>query len=217
MRRVVVAGAVVLCGAADAGVYKWVDENGKAHYGDAPPAASNADRIRTGGDAESVDVRWYSVTGTDSKAVWQSIAANGPKGDDGKVFAARTDWNLTYRYRTRIFDGQCKVTGITTRLAVVMQMPRWQDERRAPAELRERWRRYLQALREHENGHRAHGVSATNEVQARIGTLAPRPDCNGFESQASSVANEVIAAYAHRDREYDRRTEHGLTQGARFP
>jgi predicted secreted Zn-dependent protease len=217
MRRVVVAVAVVLCGAADAGVYKWVDENGKVQYGDAPPAASKADRIRTGGDAESVDMRWYDVTGTDSKAMWRSIAANGPKSDDGKVFAGRTDWNLTYRYRTRIFDGQCKVTEVTPRLAVVMQMPRWQDEGRAAVELRERWRRYVLALREHENGHRAHGVAATAEVQARIGALPARPDCNGFETQARSVADEIIATYAQRDREYDRRTGHGLTQGARFP
>ena len=215
MRPAVVAGAVALCGAAVAGVYKWVDEYGRVQYGDAPPAASA--RLRTGTDAESVDLRWYSVTGTDSKSMWQSISANGPKGDDGKVFAGRTDWNLGYRYQTRILDGRCRVTAVTTRLAVVMHMPRWQDQGRAPAELRTRWQRYLAALREHEDGHRANGVAATAEVQTRVGALPPRPDCGGFDEQARAVANAVVAEYVERDREYDRRTEHGLTQGARFP
>lgn len=217
MRPAVVAGAVALCGAAVAGVYKWVDENGKVHYGDAPPAASTANRVQTTGDAGSTDLRWYSVTGTDSKTMWQSIAANGPKGDDGRVFAGRTDWNLGYRYQTRVRDGQCRVTAVTTRLAVVMHMPRWEDEGRATPELRARWRRYLAALREHEDGHRDHGVAATVEVQSRVGGLPPRPDCAGFDAQVRAAANEVVARYAELDREYDRRTEHGLSQGARFP
>lgn len=217
MRPAVVAGAVALCGAAVAGVYKWVDEKGKVHYGDAPPAASTASRVQTGSDADSVDLRWYNVTGTDSKAMWQSISANGPKGDDGRVFAGRTDWNLGYRYQTRFRDGQCRVSTVTTRLAVVMHMPRWQDEGRAPRALRDRWQRYVAALREHENGHRDNGVAATAEVQARVSDLPPQPDCGSFDAQARTVANEIVARYVERDREYDRRTEHGLTQGARFP
>jgi predicted secreted Zn-dependent protease len=217
MRVAGVAGAVVLCGAAVAGVCKWVDDKGRVHHGDAPPVASAAGRLATGGDADAVDLRWYRVTGTDAQSMWRSIAANGPKGDDGRVFAGRTDWNLGYRYQTRFRDGQCRVSAVSTSLAVVMHMPRWQDEGRAPAALRERWLRYLAALREHENGHRDHGVAATAEVQARVGELPARPDCGGFEPQARAVANAVVASYVARDREYDRRTEHGLTQGARFP
>jgi len=42
-------------------------------------------------------------------------------------------------------------------------------------------------------------------------------DCGGFDEQARAVANAVVAEYVERDREYDRRTGHGLMQGARFP
>lgn len=217
MRVAGVSVALALCGAAAAGVYKWVDENGKVHYGDVPPPASSASRMRTGGDAEAVDLRWYAVTGVDPRTMWQSIAANGPKGDDGKVFAGRTDWNLGYRYQTRMLDGQCRVTTVSTRLAVVMHLPRWQDESRASAELRQRWRLYLAALREHEDGHRDNGVAATTEVQAGVGGLPARPDCSGFDAQARTVANAIVSKYVERDREYDQRTQHGQTQGARFP
>jgi len=51
-RALAVAGILVLLGAhssenAAAGIYKWVDEAGKVHYGDRPPA---------GGDSESVQI-----------------------------------------------------------------------------------------------------------------------------------------------------------------
>lgn len=217
MRPAAVAGALALCGAAVAGVYKWVDDKGRVHYGDAPPRGASAVQGETRVDAEAVDLRWYAVTGTDSRAMWQSIAQNGPRGQDGKVFAGRTDWDLGYRYQTRMLDGQCRVTGVTARVEVVMHLPRWQDESRAPAELRDRWRRYVVALREHENGHRDHGLAATAEVQARLASLPPRPSCAGYDDRVRALANEIVASYVERDREYDRRTAHGLEQGARFP
>lgn len=209
--------ALALGGAAVAGVYKWVDEKGKVHYGDVPPRAVTATRVQAAPGAGDVELRWYDVTGTDARALWQSITVAGPKGDDGRVFAGRTDWNLGYRYQTRVLDGQCRVTTVTTKLTVSMVLPRWRDEARAPAELRAGWQRYLRALRDHENGHRDNGVAARTEVEARVRGLAPRRDCAGIDAEAKAVANEVVARYVELDREYDRRTQHGLTQGARFP
>ncbi len=216
MRVAGVSVALALCGAAAGGIYKWIDDGGRTHYGDAPPTAG-ANRLRGLTNAEAVDLRWYPVTGTDAKAMWRAIGANGPRRDDGKFFAARTDWNLGYRYQTRVLDGQCRVTDVTTRLAVVMRLPRWDDEADAPPDLRQRWQRYLEALRLHEEGHRDNGVAATSEVQAKLGVLPPRPDCGGFDAEARNVASEIVARYVERDREYDRVTEHGRTQGARFP
>jgi glutaredoxin len=33
-------------------LFRWVDENGKVHYGDAPPASANAERKKFGGNVE---------------------------------------------------------------------------------------------------------------------------------------------------------------------
>lgn len=45
------AGALLLAGfatAAAAEIYRWVDENGQAHYGDRPPKGAEAERILPG-------------------------------------------------------------------------------------------------------------------------------------------------------------------------
>ena len=42
MRFTGICVLVMVCGVANAEVYRWVDENGKVHFGDRPPANSNA-------------------------------------------------------------------------------------------------------------------------------------------------------------------------------
>jgi hypothetical protein len=52
----------------------------------------------------------------------------------------------------------CRIGSVTTDVKVTTTLPEWSDERAAPERLRKRWRDYIAALTEHENGHRVHGT-----------------------------------------------------------
>ncbi len=80
-----------------------------------------------------------------------------------------------------------------------------------------RWREYLAPLTEHENGHRKHGLDAAREIDRGIGALPAQANCNALGNAANAFGNEILRKYNERDIDYDRTTDHGRTQGARFP
>ncbi|MEM7404242.1 MAG: DUF4124 domain-containing protein [Pseudomonadota bacterium] len=53
LRPLLLASLVILTFPLPAAVYKWVDENGKVHYGSKPPSGKQATEIRTPAATES--------------------------------------------------------------------------------------------------------------------------------------------------------------------
>jgi glutaredoxin len=77
------SGLALLCGltvpiaAAQAGVYKWTDDQGRVHYSDAPPSR---------GKSEQVKIRINSYTGP-------AVVSKGPGAASGKeVLIYTTSW-----------------------------------------------------------------------------------------------------------------------------
>jgi glutaredoxin len=70
-------GLTVLIAAAQAGVYKWTDEQGRVHYSDAPPAR---------GKSEQVKIRINSYTGP-------AVVSRAPAAASGsEVLIYTTSW-----------------------------------------------------------------------------------------------------------------------------
>ncbi len=94
-------------------------------------------------------------------------------------------------------------------------MPRWIDEAKAPADLRSRWTRYAAALKTHEEGHIQHGRELAQLLRERLlgfGNMA----CTQAHDIAQNEYNRLYSNVKDRDKEYDRRTQHGSSQGAVF-
>ena len=53
----VLALSLSLAGTGVAGIYKWVDEDGKIHFGDSPPAEQGAEAVKTAPGPNAEDVQ----------------------------------------------------------------------------------------------------------------------------------------------------------------
>lgn len=102
-----------------------------------------------------------------------------------KGFWAYTSWRI---HRS----GTCDLD-----LTITYTLPQLADRARVPLRLRANWDRMIDRLSFHEQGHGDHGREAVREL---IETK-----CQDFQS--------VVGKWAHQDKVYDKRTEHGLTQG----
>lgn len=168
-------------------------------------------------DREQFEIRHYAVSGDNAEALRRAIDASGPAGPDGARWAGRTDWTLHYRFWTRSTGGPCRVERVSVTLATVMTLPEWAGAPAASPPLQQRWARFLSALRVHEEGHRRHGQLGADELERRLATLPPHPDCPAMDAAVRPVADEIIARHAAMGPAYDRTTDHGRRQGAVFP
>lgn len=204
--------------------HKCVGADGRVQYRDRPcdagskpgaitkgtSSAAPASSVISGtptGDA-GVTINTYDVRGADFNTVLAGLNAHGE-------YHARADWNITYRYRNRQAGNACAVESVDTDLKLTLTMPRWIKSPEASADLVSRWDRYLTALRTHENGHLEHGRAANREFRAGAMGLSA-PDCGTLDRVVKEHFDRLIATYSERDKEYDRSTGHGRTQGAVF-
>ncbi|MDD5168047.1 MAG: DUF922 domain-containing Zn-dependent protease [Syntrophales bacterium] len=165
----------------------------------------------------SITKKYYSIHGLTAQELRQQLNRNGVKADNGKTHDAFTRWDVKLRYNFRSKGNLCAIRSVKAFADVTYTLPKWSDEARAPQELRNRWRRYLLALKKHEDGHRDIGVSAAAEIEQAVGALGPEASCRDVEIKANTLGKSIMEKFRQSERIYDIRTVHGLTQGAVFP
>lgn len=161
-------------------------------------------------------VHWYDVEGDTASELRASLDARGPATPDGVRHDAYTSWFVTLRIPTARTDEGCVPGPVTATVRVTITLPRWRGFADGDP-LTARWRRHLDALKEHESGHRDNGFRAAAHITDLLPSLPARPTCEEAEAEANQVALEVVERYRKQDVEYDQETHHGETQGAVFP
>lgn len=220
---ILLAGGVAFHGLAQA-LNKCVGAGGKVTYSEVScPAGAKSVSIQrgsasgsgsgsaaAGGGSADVDRSFYDVTGT----TYESVLAGLKAGSAGSHFA-RADWRVSYEIRWSTGAGGCKVSEVRTKLQLSVRAPRWTAPPGAAPELSSRWGRFMAALNAHEDGHLEHGRRAEREARSVLAGLSAA-DCGALDAMARERFQRIIDDYSARDREYDRSTDHGRTQGAVF-
>lgn len=158
----------------------------------------------------------YAITGKSAGELRRQLDTLGPKDQSGR-FDAYTHWNVRWTYSYDRTAAACAVTDVKVTVTVKITMPEWSPPPDASPELVSSWNRYIKALERHENGHRDNGVAAGRDVLSTLRSFGSRGTCTKSGEDANATGLEVVKRYQAKDKDYDRTTGHGRTQGARFP
>jgi predicted secreted Zn-dependent protease len=111
----------------------------------------------------------------------------------------------------------CAVTGTSVKVAILIRFPRLRADAGAPPALQKAFSVYTDKLMAHQNGHVQKIVDTARRIEVGIGGLPPIHDCKGLEKAANRLGNNLMKELRRWRRDYDDRTLHGRTQGAKFP
>lgn len=157
--------------------------------------------------------RYYPVTGATIEGIRNQMEQSGPSSNGNRFFGS-VQWQVTWDAQWRPVGHQCQVTKANIRTDITYTLPQWQPTQRPAQAVQQQWSRFYSALKLHEDGHREHGVEVSRalleKLQGRLG------NCQTMQQDLNAIANQTIQAYNQADQEYDRRTQHGVTQGAWF-
>jgi len=161
---------------------------------------------------EDFNTRYYDVKATAGKSLSEAVSAASSIAVAGKKFHGLTEWRVNWSWYHRYeADGRCFITSVKVALTGEMLLPRLSDA--TPTQSAE-FERYLGALQEHENGHRRIGQEAARDIERILLALPQFPNCKQLETEAHARARARLDLHMERDKEYDRNTGHGRTQGA---
>lgn len=163
---------------------------------------------------ERLDYTDYPVQGEHRGLLGPALDENSPIRHDGTTYHAYTTWLVIWRYSWRAQpDGSCRIDQVATDLHSTITLPRLDG---GSPQLRERFERYLRALREHERGHYQIGRQAAQAIDQALQSMPPMADCQRLAKAANKLASRTIAQFRNEDRTYDLISEHGRLQGARL-
>jgi predicted secreted Zn-dependent protease len=217
MRWLALAAAALPLAAA-AQVYKWVDSQGRTQYGDRPPEATKAEPVKVESpvagavglaeaDVEVVPTLfvWFPVAGLTLRDLYASKEANAPFNDivEARVWG-QTGWWLRWKFAHDQAGGGCRIGTFTVSVHSRQWLPKWTQYAIAPASLRERWDTFLKGLRVHEDGHKANGIKAGNDLARRLRGMKPYPDCESLNQEIVRIGERITSEYALVDRAFDR-------------
>jgi predicted secreted Zn-dependent protease len=160
----------------------------------------------------SVSTDYYSIAGLTADELRAQMDQYGPGEYD-----AYTGWNVRWLYFRSTVSGGCATGPLTVSVEVTFTLPLWNAPAEAPQALVDRWNAYLAALQLHEDGHKAIGIEVGNEVLRALQDFSAYPSCDELDRAVSATAEHVLNEYRRREEIYDQTTDHGATQGARFP
>jgi len=162
-------------------------------------------------------IHWYDIEGDTEAELRAQLDARGPEDTNGQRHDAYTAWHVTWRFPFSQNEEGCTTGPVTTDVHFNVTLPRWRGPADENDPLVKRWRRYLDALKEHESGHRETGFRAATDIADTLPGLPPKATCEEAEEAANGAAREVLERYHVVDTDYDAETRHGATQGAVFP
>jgi predicted secreted Zn-dependent protease len=153
-------------------------------------------------------MRYYAVGGVTEAQIRARLNANAPASPDGFKGDAYTSWRFRWGW-PGYGSTTCNLAKATVTLTIDVHFPRWTHPQAASAEVAADWNRYAKALALHESGH-------ANYARARypfVLRAIRRATCR----TADAAAQAQLALIRTHDVAYDASTNHGATQGARFP
>ena len=161
---------------------------------------------------ETQSTVWYSVYGATAPAIRTSLDARRP-GD----YDAKTDWFVNWSYATTTRDdGRCVSKSWKVATRIKYTYPRWRVPASATDALKQQWTRYMSRLRLHELGHATNGRLTATRIDNTLRTTSAAT-CDALGTTLRATIKRHFATGNAADVAYDRRTQHGQTQGAVFP
>ena len=153
-------------------------------------------------------VIYYDIYGSTETELRKQLDAKQPKGFDGYRGDSTTSWDILWTW-PGYGKLNCDLGAAIVTLKVTVIFPRWTPPLNATPELVAKWTKYVKVLAFHEQHH----VDLVNNNYKAVEKAIQGATC----LTADAAAKHAVRRIEQYDAEYDAATNHGETEGARFP
>jgi predicted secreted Zn-dependent protease len=156
---------------------------------------------------------YYYVEGGSALVLTAQMENKGPADPNGRHHIAYTKWSVQWRFRHNMSDGVCKMEKVSVLVGVTSIRPRWRDEKKGTAALRERWKQMDEAIDRNEAHHKQEALDAGKQIEDALNNLQPTATCEELTDLANKVASGILEQHKKASYEYDHSNDYGRKNG----
>jgi predicted secreted Zn-dependent protease len=135
-----------------------------------------------------------------------------PIRQGGHRYHGYTEWHVRWHFQwLESPSGTCRITSVVTHLDTKITLPDPNDRSLTD---QPGFAGYFAALERHEHGHYENGRAAARAIDQGIAALPAEDSCDALGRTANDFGASILREANEKDKEYDRTTRHGATQGA---
>lgn len=162
---------------------------------------------------ESLDYLYYDVYHQRGQLLHKAIT-RASTVSKGKGYHGFTEWKVRWNFRWNSDrSGRCHISSVNVVAEGTITLPALHTD---DARAQQNFDRYIEALEAHELGHFRFAQDAAAAIEIAIGDMGERASCARLEADANALGHAILAEAIRDEKDYDLRTDHGKTQGARI-
>ncbi len=162
---------------------------------------------------ESVDYKYYEISPRTPYEIKPELMRRSPIRAGSGSYNGHTDWYIDWKYQTAPGSNGCRLVSVQTRVHVMHTLPSL-SEYVTDEKTIEVFNKFNAALSQHEKNHGDHGLSAAREMDKIFSEVQPQRSCRDLARMLDGIGQSIVQKYTQLDREYDRTTNNGETEGA---
>lgn len=161
----------------------------------------------------------YIIKGSTAAELRTQMNQLGPfSTKEKRRFDAKTISNPFANFTTDSKRGKsCKIKTVKVKVTTQFITPQWTPPAGTDPALIAKWKAFLAKVQTHEDGHQQLSIDAGKDLLAKLKALPEAPSCPILLQSMKTVQQQAQATLDANHEKYDTSTQHGETQGAKFP
>ncbi|MBW4441708.1 MAG: DUF922 domain-containing Zn-dependent protease [Plectolyngbya sp. WJT66-NPBG17] len=161
----------------------------------------------------------YTISGLTAADLRSKMNQLGPfSAKENRRFDAKTVSTPFANFTSAGKKGKsCRIKSVKVTVTTQFILPQWTPPVGVDSALVAKWNAYLAKVQIHEKGHQQLSIDAGKDLLAKLKALPEATSCPALLKSAQTVQQQAQAALDASHEKYDTGTQHGETQGAKFP
>ena len=159
----------------------------------------------------SEEYKYYYVNPDTRADILTSLRENSPIRQHGKTMYGGSNsdvkWNLKWKHNSQV----CWITSVNTKVTTTYILPKLIEGGRGIDSF---WDNWYPNLLTHEKGHHKLAIDMAEEIEEKIRNMPSFLTCDLLEKNANDIGLKSISKLRLLQKDYDKQTNHGETQGA---
>lgn len=162
---------------------------------------------------ESVEYKYYEISPRTPYEIKPELMRRSPIRAGSGSYNGHTAWYINWNYKTTASPYGCQLAEIQTKIHIIYTLPVLSTHV-TDKKTSEVFNKFNDALTLHEKNHGKHGLTAAREMDKIFSEIQPQRNCRELGRMIDSIGQSIVRKYTLKDREYDRSTNNGETEGA---